>query len=363
MPRPLVLLVALLLAASAAGVAPDEAYLLEAEGVRVLGPESLREAPGRFPFRIGERITYDVGWWGIPVGQAELEIARLVAWRGQRLAHVVARARTNEFFSTFYEIRDRSESWIDIDALRTVRTATHTHHGEKETWEEVEFDWATHYIHVVEEKRHAERVKMAVLDAGPFLYDTFDVFYALRSLPLEPGFAAELPIYASRKVYGLHIDVEKTGVREDEVLGAVEALLVRPYDSLDGKPQDDGAGQVWVTAGPPHVPLSLRGWFRTVDEQIRVGGVRVTLSAYHPGDEGWPAPAFTTRPAIPWPERDGKSHPIWEVPEAVREARAKDPSEPGKEKVDGVLAPLRTCPEPNASRTWARLTLTSTPCS
>ncbi len=340
----------------------QEGFLLDAPDLRTLSPDALRERPGRFPFAVGERLEYGVSWWGIEVGRATIEVARLVGWRGLRLAQVVAVARTNPFFSLFYRVDDRSESWIDIDALRTVRTATLTRHAHKETWEEVEFDWRTHLIHVVEEKRHTAYIKEAVLDAGPFVYDTFDVLYALRSLPLTIGLSAELPVYASRKIYGLHIDVQRRERLRNPALGEVEALVIRPYNVLDGKPQDDGAGEVWVQADAPHVPLRMRGWFRTVSERLRVGGVRVNLVGYRAGEERGPRPAFVPRPAREWSARTEEGTPIWEVPEPVRAAREAAGEEPRRRGVKGVLSPLRRCRDAAASRGWARVALASTPC-
>lgn len=357
-------LLSLFLPASGGSEAPEPppAFLLEAPGVRSLGPETLDAQASQFPFAVGERLDYAVSWWGIDVGDVRIEVARLIEWKGLRLAHVVATARTNEFFSLLYNVDDRSESWIDIDALRTVRTATLTRHAEKETWEEVEFDWKTHLVHVVEEKRHATRIKQATLDTGPFLYDTFDALYALRSLPWGDGLGVDMPIYASRKIYGLHVDGGRTEKVDDPVLGEIEALVLRPYDSIDGKPADDGAGEVWVQASPPHVPFRLRGWFRTVGERLRVGGVRVDLAAYRGAAPGWSTPAFVAQEPREWPARTEAGAPIWEIPPAVQAAREADELEPGKNKVHGVLSPLRVCASPEASRQWARLALESTPC-
>jgi len=116
-PLALSLLLAVGAAAPEAPPPPESAFLLDAPGLSVLGPEALEEAPAQFPFAIGERLEYDVSWWGIAVGRASLEVARLVEWRGNRLAHVVATARTNDFFSLLYPVNDRSESWIDIDRM------------------------------------------------------------------------------------------------------------------------------------------------------------------------------------------------------------------------------------------------------
>ncbi|MCP5068358.1 MAG: DUF3108 domain-containing protein [bacterium] len=357
----LMVLLAIGAAVPEATPAVAEAFLLEAPDLRVLEPEALSEAPADFPFAIGERLDYDVSWWGISVGRASIEVARLVEWRGTRLAHVVATARTNDFFSLLYPVDDRSESWIDVDRMRTLRTATLTRHADKETWEEVEFDWATHLVHVVEEKRHANRVKTAVLDTGPYLYDTFDAFYALRTLPLEIGQGGDLPVYASRKIYGLHVEVERREQVDDPVLGSIGAWVLRPSDSLDGEIQDDGAGEVWVSAAAPHVPIRLRGWFRTVSERLRVGGVKIVLAGYRGASPGWPKPLFRTAPARPWPGRTKLGAPDWEVPPAVRAARVAGGEEPGKQRLEGLLAPLDGCDD-QPSRGWARFASASPRC-
>ncbi|MBW2240902.1 MAG: DUF3108 domain-containing protein [Deltaproteobacteria bacterium] len=360
-PLALSLLLAVGAAAPEAPPPPESAFLLDAPGLSVLGPEALEEAPAQFPFAIGERLEYDVSWWGIAVGRASLEVARLVEWRGNRLAHVVATARTNDFFSLLYPVNDRSESWIDIDRMRTLRTATLTRHAKKETWEEVEFDWTTHLVHVVEEKRHVGRVKTAILDTGPYLYDTFDAFYALRTLPLQIGESSDLPVYASRKIYGLHVEVERREDIDDPVLGQIGAWVLRPSDSLDGEAQDDGAGEVLVSADAPHVPIRLRGWFRTVSERMRVGGVKVVLAGYRGAAPGWPAPIFSTAPARPWPARTKLGAPVWDVPPAVEAARAASGEKPGKQRIEGVLAPLEGCDD-QPSRGWARVAMASPGC-
>ena len=363
--RLICLALSLLLAAGAA--APEtppptrEAFLLDAPGVRILAPDALVDTPGRFPFAVGERLDYDISWWGIAVGRASLEVARLIEWRGLRLAHVVATARTNDFFSLLYRVDDRSESWIDVDRMRTLRTATLTRHAHKETWEEVEFDWTTHLVHVVEEKRHANRVKSAVLDTGPFLYDTFDAFYALRTLPLEIGLGADLPVYASRKIYGLHVEVERREQIDDPVLGSTHAWVLRPSDSLDGERQDDGAGEVWVSGEAPHVPIRLRGWFRTVSERLRVGGVRIVLAGYRAAAPGWPEPGFVTEPARPWPARTVLGTPVWDLPPSVEAAREANGEVPGKQRLEGLLAPREGC-EDQPSRGWARVAMALPTC-
>jgi hypothetical protein len=270
---------------------------------------------------LGERLEYSVRYFGISVGTVAIEVARLLENEGRRLAHVVATARTNDFFSAFYPIDDRSEAWIDIDRLVTVRTATHTHHGRKrETYEEVTFDWSTHFLHVMEAKRHRGRVHDLVLDFGPFVYDTFDIFYAVRRLPLAPGYAVDLPVYASKKVYGFGVEIDRVERIRSRLLGEVVTLVLRPYDTLDGERQGDGAGEIWLLADGSHVPVRLKGWFNT-NESYRVGSLIAELVAYERGE------AVEPRRKVPWDAprarvaRSAEGMPIWEPPAAIRAAR------------------------------------------
>jgi len=298
-------------------------FLLDEPGLVPITAKDWAARPGVFDFLPGERLDYDVRYLGIPIGRVWLEVARFVERDGVRLAHLTAGARSNGFFDAFYRIDDRSEAWVDLDRGTTLRTRTHTHHGRRhEVFEQVDFDWETHYVHVEEEKRHRGTLRQVAFDFGPFVHDTFDLFYAIRSLPLEPGFAARLPVYANRKVYAFHVEVVAREPWDSELLGPGDAFVIRPHDLLDGEPTGNGQGEVWVRADGRHVPLRLVGWFRTT-ERFRVAGIRAELVAHRERRPGWPPPPrphYRPRPAAE-PTEDGR--PRWTPPPAVREARER----------------------------------------
>ena len=314
--------------ATAGSAAAAECFLLDRPGVRELGAAELAAQPPAYAFPRGERLEYAVRYFGIPVGHAAIEVARLVAYRDRRLAHVVATARTNDFFSAIYRVDDRSEAWIDLDRLVTVRTATHTRHGwRREVYEEVDFDWTTHYVRIDEARRHEGRVHRVAFDFGPFVYDTFDVFYAVRRLPLEPGFAADLPVYADRKVYGLRVEVQGREALVSPVLGRVETLVLHPYDTLDGQRRGSGAGKIWVLADERRVPVQLTGWFNS-KESFRVGGVRAELVGYRPGERSWPTSPAPSDPSRTRVAPSVKGRPVWDPPARLLEARRRTDTDP-----------------------------------
>ncbi len=331
----LTLLLVLVCLGAPGAAGPDRVPLLDATDLKRLEGPAIVGSVEAFPFPPGERLTYAVRYWGVPVGVVTIEVLRWGEQGGQRIAHVVATARTNEILSAIYPVRDRAEAWIDIDEGRTLRTALHNRHGfTKETYEEVTFDWQTHLVHVLEEKRHKARVREVILDFGPFVYDSFDVFYAVRALPLAEGGSVDLPVYANRKVYGLSVRVDRSEPFASPALGTVPALVVVPQNELDGISQGDGRGEIWISADRRRVPLALRGWFRTL-EGVRVGGVSAELVDYRPGSADR-VPFVTREPrAASLPSRDGK--PIWTPPPPVLAARAERNLEPLERKIEGGL--------------------------
>jgi len=298
----------------------ETGWLLDAPDLRALGPAELAAKPARFPFPVGERMVYAVSWFGVPAGTAVVEVARYVAQGEVRMAHVVATADTNAVFSLVYPLHDRSEAWIDLDRAVTLRTRAVERRGEKHYDETVAYDWTTHFLHARLDKVHKGQRRDVDFDFGPFAHDTSDAVFALRALPLAPGFTAGLPTYANRKLFELRIAVEAGRRLAGTPFGDVETLAVRPSTWLDGAEHAAGEGVVLV-AGPARVPVRLEGWVRTTESRFLARGLRAVLIEYTASAPGWPparAPLLDTRATMP-PTRDGV--PQWDAPPHIRTAR------------------------------------------
>lgn len=327
---------------------PDEreppAYLLDGPDVRELAPGDVAGSKAGFPWPVGERLVYQVSYFGVPVGLVTIEYARVIEQADRQYAHLVAHASTNDVFSKLYRVDDRSEAWVDLATGRVTRTRTRTQHGAKEAREEIFFDWETHFVSVRKVKVHKQRVREVAFDFGPHVFDVFDALYALRSIPVTAETDEELPVYASRKVHGFRI--KAVGQREhgNRAVGRVHVWDLRPYDTIDGKAEDVGKGRVLVWPEGRNLPVRLEGWFRAT-RSLRIGGVVAELVEWFPGDPAWPDP-----PEIVWvspqiaPESvDGR--PRWQPPPDVVRARSESGVEPYERKVDlGVQAAAPTSP-------------------
>jgi hypothetical protein len=299
-------------------------YLLQAAGLRELGPADVSGRPAAFPFPLGERLVYQVRYFGIEVGFADIEVARFVELGGRRYAHLVATAHTNEFWTRLFRVDDRMEAWVDLDSGCVARSRTRTLHGSREAREEVRYDWDTHFLTVRKVKVHRRSVREVAFDFGPFVHDVFDAFYALRRVPFRDGLEVELPVYASRKIHGFRVRSAGGSHVAVAALGPapVAALELHPWDTIDGKPYAAGNGRVFVLDDASRVPVLVDGWFRWTSF-IQVGGVAAELVEWRRGRGDWQAPkppAWAPPPVAP---SSVEGRPRWDPPAAVAAARAE----------------------------------------
>ncbi len=299
--------------------------LLDPAGVS-LADRALIGRPPAGAWARGERLEYAFSYLGIPVGRGFIKVAELFQREGRRLAHIVAGAETNAFFSVLYPIRDRMEAWIDLDAMRTLESRTWMGHGPQRIYEALSYDWDAHWLRVLRHRRHSGRGREHLIDFGPFVYDALDLVYTLRGFPARPGARFEIPVYASKKIYSLRFDVDEVETTESPILGVVRAWRLRSRSFLDGVPKDEeGQGELWVTADARRLPLRLTGWFRGT-ETFRIVGLRIELVDYQAGISPPPAPRAAEAPLIPAPPprpsvATDEGRPLWDPPAAVQEAR------------------------------------------
>jgi hypothetical protein len=206
----------------------------------------LARAAGELP--AFEEARYSVSWGIIPAGKGMFR-ARAVPE-----GHVLrAQICSTGLVDAFHSVRDQLYSEVaprDGGPLPVYHRLTQREGGkEKETI--VEF---LDGDRVRIEKRKKGKVKSEKAKAvPPGIHDPLSIIYAVRRLPLEVGETYRLPL-----LDGGDIETLVVPVKGRMALKGHQVLEVRPYTVEDGKREENGQWELFLTDDDRRVPVRMK---------------------------------------------------------------------------------------------------------
>ena len=235
----------------------------------------------RAPFVAGETLVYGLDWLGIEGGEMTLSASRETSSDGIDLHRLVLTAESNAVVSTFYPVRTRYETWVDVRDFQPVRFEKHAREGRYESDEVEEFD-LTQRVGSWREKRTAlpDRVE-----------DLISSFYFLRTQPLVPGEAVQVDVYSRGNIYKLSAAVLGRE-RVETGAGTFETFKVQPQlrESETGEDRNRGKLLLWFSDDDRRLPVMAR----TV---LGIGAVTARLKSVTPPGPTLAPPAPAAPPA------------------------------------------------------------------
>jgi hypothetical protein len=255
------------LPAAWAGKAPehaDSAYTFyDSLYAYELEPDSfVALAPGRVGFAAGEKLVFSVQYGLITAGEATLEVRNIAHVGGRPCYRIVSDARTNDFFSKFYAVRDRYESFMDTTELYSLRYEKHLREGKFKRDETVEFD----------QTAHRATYKDKVVPIPPRVQDVLSALYYVRALPLEVGQSVSIANHTDGKNYPLLVKVLGRERVKTEA-GEFDCLVVEPILRGPGIFTQKGRMTVWLTDDARRMPVLVKS-------KVVIGHVAAVLKAY-----------------------------------------------------------------------------------
>jgi hypothetical protein len=226
------------------------------------------------PFKIGEKMTFEVRWSFILAGEATLEVLPLKEVNGEDSYHIFLKMRTSDFVDIFYKVRDSIESNVDLCMDHSLRYLQ-TNHIEKGEDIRVDFDWEkgqAHYLRIVGD------AKADTITIPPGTFDPLSVFYAFRLYNMSEKEKIIVPVTDGKKVvYGSATVIKREVIRVGEV--KYDTFLVEPELSEIGSIFKMSSGaklQIWVTADRRHIPVRI-------SSKVSVGSFIAELTSYTEG--------------------------------------------------------------------------------
>lgn len=201
--------------------------------------------------RVGESFSFTARWMGIPVGEGSIAVTERVPLDGRQAFHIICTARTNEFLSQFYPVRDVLHSYVDTETLRTLRYEKYQREGRYRADEIVTFDFAQHVAHY----QSLTNGSVKTVPIPPDIADPIASFYRLRLAPIVPHTSIHLDVYSDEKHYRMEVKILEALRLELLRRGVFDCLLVEPVATFKGILVNRGRVHVYVTADAQRIPL------------------------------------------------------------------------------------------------------------
>jgi hypothetical protein len=214
----------------------------------------------------GEKLTYEVSWIGISVGQVIMENHGLETVGGLQAYHLTFRTLSNDFLSNFFHIEDVVHTWISRSGGFPVRFEKHIQEGHYSKSLIVEFD----HERLLATYTKNDKVKTMAIPSD--VQDIFSVLYWVRRQPLMVGRELAKDVNADGENWVMKVEVVEKGTFETAATGRVKAYALVPTAATEEKELEKGRGVVWMTADARRIPLAFQ-----IDAKI-LGSINAVLS-------------------------------------------------------------------------------------
>ncbi|PJA26237.1 MAG: DUF3108 domain-containing protein [candidate division Zixibacteria bacterium CG_4_9_14_3_um_filter_46_8] len=225
-------------------------------------PEWWRRSLQNEAWGAGERFEFIIRYGPIKAGSAVMEVKNTVDCAGHNAYHVTSTAQSSGFFSMFFKVDDRVETFIDTEGIFPHRFEKHLNEGKFKADKVTNFD----------QKNHLAITGKDTIRTYPFVQDILSAFYYARTLALEVGKPVLIDNHTDRKNYPLEIKVHRRE-RVSTRAGTFNCLLLEPVLRTSAIFENKGRLLVWITDDNFKMPVMMKS-------KVLIGSITTELVWY-----------------------------------------------------------------------------------
>lgn len=216
-------------------------------------------------FKEGEKLTFDLNYGFVTAGIAVMEIPRIKKISGRETYHVVFEVNSVPSFDMFYKVRDRYETYIDVDGLFPWRFEQHIREG----------GYTRDFSAFFDQRKGIAKTSEGEYEIPKYVNDMMSAFYYARTIDysgMKVNDLIHLQNFYKDKVYDL--DVKYHGKETIDVpAGKFDCIIVEPLVKEGGLFKHEGNIIIWLTDDELKMPVKVR-------TKIVVGYVEAKLTKY-----------------------------------------------------------------------------------
>lgn len=229
-----------------------------------LSGDEFRKLPNN-AFREGEKLTFDVKYGFVTAGIATMHIPKIKRISGRSAYHVTFEVNSVPSFDIFYKVRDRYETYIDVEGLFPWRFEQHIREG----------SYSRDFSAFFDQRKGKAKTSEGEYDIPKYVHDIVSAFYFARTLDysgMKKGDKIHLQNFYKDKVYDL--DVVYHGKETIEVAaGKFDCIIVEPLVQEGGLFKSEGNIVIWLTDDDIKMPVRVK-------TKVVVGAIDADLTSY-----------------------------------------------------------------------------------
>lgn len=235
--------------------------------------------PKNDPFWMGEKLVYDVTYFGLVAGTFSVTIQpELKVVNDRKVYHLLGEAKSSKVFEMIYTLDDKINSYIDYEGLfshrfhmllnqtRQTRNSIELYDSEKE--QVYYWNRRNHKTKGYHEKKEFKKISR-------YPQDSLSALYYIRTLPLAVGRSFKFPVVAEGKNWEATLKVLKRE-KMKTVLGTRYVFKTQPETRFKGILKTRGDSFMWFTDDEHRYLVRL-------EAKVKIGSVLAELREIHPG--------------------------------------------------------------------------------
>ena len=219
------------------------------------------------PFKVGEKLSYQLRYGWIEAGKAELEIQSTnQAFEGSPILHMVGTGYSEGTFDWFYKVRDRYETYVDVAAHRPHKFIRKIHEGGFHMERELIFD---------QKEKLVRTDKKGEMKIPSDVQDMLSSFYYLRTLDMENASIGDVYVVNAFLDYELfpfkvkYLGTETVKVKKGKFLCYKFVPVVQKGRIF----KDEEDLVVWVSKDKNKIPILAKA-------DVLVGSIKMEIDTY-----------------------------------------------------------------------------------
>ncbi len=216
-------------------------------------------------FTVGEKLTFDVKYGFITAGVAVMEIPAVKKIAKRDVYHITFNVNSVSSFDPFFKVRDRYETYMDVNGLFPWRFEQHIREG----------SYSRDFSAFFDNRRNIAKTSKGTYEIPDNVNDIVSAFYLTRTFnfdTMKVGESFHLENFYKNKVYPLEVVYRgKEKVTVDA--GTFNCIMIEPLVVEGGLFKSEGSIIVWLTDDEVKMPVKVKS-------KVIIGSIDAELTKY-----------------------------------------------------------------------------------